>query len=77
MKGDLEQSKDAELLTGNDLPAVLTVAECIRFLRIGRTVGYALIQSGAIPSIRLGRLIRIPRAALLEWLESHEEVGKK
>jgi excisionase family DNA binding protein len=68
-----EQNKERSNRLG--LPPVLTVAETAAFLRIGRSACYELVRTGAIPSVRLGRLIRIPRDALMAWLEdSVEEV---
>jgi excisionase family DNA binding protein len=43
---------------------LLTVSELQAYLRIARRTAYALVQSGEIPSIRVGGSIRIPRAAL-------------
>jgi excisionase family DNA binding protein len=47
-----------------DLPAVLTVEEAADFLRIGRSAAYAAVKAGDIPSIRVGRQIRVPRHLL-------------
>jgi excisionase family DNA binding protein len=48
-----------------------TPAEAADRLRMGRTRLYELIARGEIRAIRLGpRMIRIPVAALDEWLES-------
>ncbi len=51
-----------------DLPLVLTVSQLGAILQIGRNTSYALVQSGAIRSIRIGKNIRIPRDALMEYL---------
>jgi excisionase family DNA binding protein len=50
-------------------PLVLTPMETARLLRIGRGTVYEQIRCGAIPSIRLGRKILVPRAALIKMLE--------
>lgn len=52
------------------LPPVMTVEEVAAFLRIGRSSAYELARTGHLPAIRLGRTWRVPRAALLAWLES-------
>ena len=52
----------------HDLPMTLRVEELMPILGIGRNTAYELIRSGQIRSIRIGRLIRIPRDALLEFL---------
>lgn len=43
---------------------LLTVEEAARRLRIGRTTMYALIASGAVESVPVGRLRRVPPDAL-------------
>lgn len=43
---------------------MLTVTEAAALLRIGRNLAYQLVADGEIPSVRLGRLIRIPRSTL-------------
>ena len=50
--------------------ALLTVPETAKVLRISRNLAYDLVAQGEIPSIRLGRLIRVPRARLEQWLDS-------
>ena len=52
----------------HDLPVTLRVEDLIPILGIGRNTAYELIRSGQIRSIRIGRQIRIPRDALLEFL---------
>lgn len=50
------------------VPALLTVEEAARLLRIGRNTCYELIHQQRIPHVRLGRLIRVPRAGLENWI---------
>ena len=52
----------------HDLPMTLRVEELMPILGIGRNTAYEMIRSGQIRSIRIGRQIRIPRDALLEFL---------
>jgi excisionase family DNA binding protein len=54
----------------DDLPAVIDVPTAASLLGIGRTVAYELIRTGEWPTpvFRLGKLIRIPTAPLLELL---------
>ncbi|EXG79173.1 helix-turn-helix domain-containing protein [Cryptosporangium arvum] len=47
---------------------VLTVEEAARYLRIGRTSMYALVSSGEVESVTIGRLRRIPRSALDDYV---------
>ncbi|MFF7247613.1 helix-turn-helix domain-containing protein [Embleya sp. NPDC008237] len=50
--------------TGDPTLVALTVEEAARRLGIGRTTMYALIASGDIPSVTIGRLRRVPAEAL-------------
>lgn len=50
------------------LPLVLTVEEAAERLGVGRTVMYALVSSGAVESVRIGRLRRVPADALVTFL---------
>ena len=52
---------------------VLTATEAAKLLRIGRATCYEQIRQGAIPSIRIGRRIIVPRAALMRKLEEAME----
>jgi excisionase family DNA binding protein len=48
-------------------PLLLTPEQAFALLQVGRTHGWRLINSGAIPSVRLSeRVVRVPRAALEE-----------
>ena len=51
------------------LALVLTVEEAAEVLRIGRSAAYQAVRAGEIPSLRLGRKIRVPRAALMALLD--------
>jgi len=48
---------------------VLTVEECAALLSISRGLAYAAVREGRIPSIRIGRRILVPVAALDRMLE--------
>ncbi len=52
---------------------LLTVKEAAKLMRIGRDMAYALVAEGKIPSVRLGRQIRIPRASLIAHLQAEAE----
>ena len=51
-------------------PATMTVAQAATMLGISRSSAYECVRLGAIPSIRLGRRIVIPRRAVDELLAS-------
>ena len=49
-------------------PAVLRVKDLAALLSISHNTAYALVRSGQIRSIRIGRTYRIPRDAVDEYL---------
>ncbi|ACX51971.1 DNA binding domain protein, excisionase family [Ammonifex degensii KC4] len=48
-----------------DLPPFLTVEEAAELLRLKKRTAYDLVARGEIPSVRLGRFIRIPAASVI------------
>ncbi|MCA1194889.1 helix-turn-helix domain-containing protein [Saccharopolyspora sp. 6V] len=46
---------------------LLTVEEAAEQLGIGRTTTYALVRSGELESVRIGRLRRIPKEAIDQY----------
>ncbi|MBC5825963.1 MAG: helix-turn-helix domain-containing protein [Candidatus Eremiobacteraeota bacterium] len=55
-------------LTLDNAPDVLTVEQMSNILGIGRTAAYEVIRRGKIRTIRAGRLIKVPKLALVEVL---------
>jgi excisionase family DNA binding protein len=49
---------------------LLTVEQVQELLKVGRTFAYSLVRSGELPSYRVGRLLRIRRRDMENWLES-------
>ena len=61
--------------TSAESKLLLTVEEAADQLGVGRTVMYRLLSSGAVKSVTLGRLRRIPRECLSDFvadLRSHQ-----
>jgi len=60
-----------------DLPAVIDVATAAEVLGIGRSAAYELVRRGEwpTPTLRLGRLIKVPVAPLLELLGIRQSEG--
>ena len=48
----------------------LTPREVMNLLYIGRNTFYKLVNSGELPAFRIGKLWRISRKALLEYIEN-------
>ena len=57
----------------DNLPVTLRVEELMPILGIGRNIAYELVRSGRLRSIRVGRQVRIPKNALIEFLEGREK----
>lgn len=51
---------------------LLKPSEVTQILGIGRSLVYELIARKEIPSIRLGRCIRVPSESLQQWLKDQE-----
>jgi excisionase family DNA binding protein len=71
MRGQMQQQKMACGEGGANGPAVadsacltITVEEAAKVLGISRGTAYMLAGSGALPTIRLGRRLLVPRHAL-------------
>jgi len=64
---DPETSGAMTATTGERL--LLTVEEAAHRLGIGRSFAWELVRRGELPSIRLGRLVRVPVDALDEWIQ--------
>jgi len=47
----------------------LKVPEVAQVLRIARSRAYELVAEGEIPSVRIGRSVRVSREELDRWLE--------
>ena len=51
---------------------LLKPSEAAQILGIGRSLIYELIAQKIIPSIRIGRCIRVPSESLQKWLKENE-----
>ena len=51
-----------------ELPLTLRVEDLMPILGIGRNTAYELVRSGQIRSVRIGRQLRIPKDALIDYL---------
>ena len=52
----------------DDLPLTLRVEDLMPILDIGRNTAYELVRSGKIRSVRIGRQLRVPKQALIDYL---------
>lgn len=56
-------------MTLADAPDVLTVGEAAAIARCGRNAMYEACKRGDVWSVRIGKSIRIPKSALVRFLE--------
>lgn len=49
--------------------ATISVPEAGQILGVGRQAAYEAVHRGEIPAIRIGRLLRVPRAAFERMLQ--------
>jgi len=54
-------------------PDVLTVKQLQEALNVGRSTAYKLVQSGEIPSFKIGTTMRIPKSGLISYLHGQLE----
>ncbi len=57
----------------DDLPLSMRIEVVMTVLDIGRNTAYALVRSGRLRSIRIGRQLRISKDALEAFLRGIEE----
>ena len=54
----------------DELPLTLRVEDLMPILDIGRNTAYELVRSKQIFSVKIGRQLRIPKQALIDYLTS-------
>jgi len=59
------------------LPELLSPAAASRLLGVGRTTIYSLVARNLLPTVRIGRCVRIPRRALLDWVDKAAAEGRR
>lgn len=54
----------------DQLPLSLTVDQVADVLRVGRSAAYRLVGSGSLRSVRIGKQLRVPKSAVVAFLEN-------
>jgi len=54
---------------------LLRIPEVAETLGMGRTKIYEMIATGELPTIRIGRAVRISVTTLQKWVEEREQQG--
>lgn len=58
------------MFKGNTLPDILTVDDLAEYLSISKCNAYLLLTSGEINGVKIGRIWRIPRNSVEEYINS-------
>lgn len=66
---DVSVASDVEKME----PLLLRITEVATTLGLGRTKVCALVRTGELPVVRIGRSVRVPREALQDWIWQHLE----
>jgi excisionase family DNA binding protein len=51
-------------------PDVVSVSEMQKMLNIGRNSAYRLLKTGKVKSIRIGRVHKITKSAIVQYIKS-------
>ena len=74
VNGTLQDGKEVAVMDAQ--PKTLTVPEAgRRYFDLGRNASYEAARRGDIPTIRIGRLLRVPVVALERMLETTTHKG--
>ena len=52
----------------DDLPLMLRVEDLMVLLDVGRNTAYELLRCGQLRSVRIGKQLRVPKQAVIEYL---------
>ncbi|MEK6544158.1 MAG: helix-turn-helix domain-containing protein [Elusimicrobiota bacterium] len=65
----LRRKKIDRFSTAGEVPDVMDIKELSKYLGIGKSKIYALIQTKKIPASRIGRQYRFSKALIDTWLQ--------
>ena len=52
---------------------IMTVDDFMEYLSVGKTTAYKILKSGKIKTVRIGRLYRIPKKSVDEYIEKYRK----
>ena len=59
----------------DDLPAVLNANQLATALGISRAGAYQLLNTGTLPTLRIGKRLLVPKDKLINWIEQNTGGG--
>lgn len=67
-------NSDTTMFIGfNDM---VTVPELAKMLNVGRNTAYELVRAGIVPSIRIGRQVRISKCSVIDYITRAENANR-
>jgi excisionase family DNA binding protein len=57
----------------HESPLLLRVPEVARTLGIARSLAYEMARDGRLPTIHIGKAVRVPRRRLEAWIEERAQ----
>lgn len=74
MNADPSPNPTVPAFDENDASVVLYKAHQVAtLLGISRSQAYGMMATGRLPVVRIGRSVRVPKAALIEWIRTNTE----
>ena len=64
-------------MTERDLAKLLRMEEFMALTGMSRAKAYAMVAAGDIPSIRMGRSVRVPLAGLVSFIQRNTTGGSE
>ena len=61
----------------NDEKLLWTINETAKYLAVHAKTVARLIDQGELPSLRIGRCIRVPKQAILDWVEAQTRYNSR
>lgn len=55
--------------------ALLRAPKVAKVLDISTSMAYRMMQAGQLPTVRMGRSLRVPNRALARWIEERTKPG--
>ena len=68
---EAQNQQQSPIKSIESLPLLMSVSDAQDALGLGRNSIYALLRSGRLKSIRVGRIYKIPRTALEDYLTGY------
>jgi len=65
-------------MVSHEPPMLLRIPEVARTLGIARSLAYEMARDGRLPTVHIGKAVRVPRRRLEDWIDARaraEEAG--